>query len=103
MIGRTVGCAVAGTMMVVAGVLAQTEMSPEDVIREVGPGGHFLAQKHTARHMKEFVVAKFASDRERARKEARRLIEDHAVEPLPPAVDAALERIATATSSAAAR
>jgi trimethylamine--corrinoid protein Co-methyltransferase len=79
------------------------ETLAEDVIREVGPGGHFLAQKHTARHMKEFVVAKFASDRERARKEARRLIEDHAVEPLPPAVDAALERIATATSSAAAR
>ena len=50
--------------------------------------------------MKEFVVTKFAGDRERARQEARRLIESHAVEPLPPAVDAALEQIASATSSA---
>jgi trimethylamine--corrinoid protein Co-methyltransferase len=79
------------------------ETLAEDVIRLVGPGGHFLAQKHTVRHMKEFVVTKFAGDRERAKKEARRLIESHEVEPLPLAVDAALEQIARATSSAAAR
>ncbi len=79
------------------------ETLAEDVIREVGPGGHFLAQKHTLRHMKEFVVTKFAGDRERASKEARRLIESHAVEPLAPAVDAALEHLASTTSSAAAR
>jgi len=79
------------------------ETLAEDVIRTVGPGGHFLAQKHSVRHMKEFVVPKFAGDRERARQEARRLIESHAVEPLPPAVDAALEQIASATSSRAAR
>jgi trimethylamine--corrinoid protein Co-methyltransferase len=79
------------------------ETLAEDVIRAVGPGGHFLAQKHSVRHMKEFVVPKFAGDRERARQEARRLIESHAVEPLPSAVDAALEQIASATSSRAAR
>jgi len=74
----------------------------EDVIRAVGPGGHFLAQRHTVRHMKEFVVAKFARDQDGARKEARRLIESHAVEALPPAADAALEQIVSATASATA-
>jgi trimethylamine--corrinoid protein Co-methyltransferase len=86
---------------------AQQEVSAEtlaeDVIRQVGPGGHFLAQKHTARHMNEFVVRRFAGDPQRAKKEARRLIEGHAVEPLPPIVDAALERIATAATTVAAR
>ena len=37
--------------------LRQMEISPEtlaiDVIRAVGPGGHFLAQKHTRQHMRD--------------------------------------------------
>ncbi len=66
-----------------------------DVIGEVGPGGHFLARKHTRGHMKEILLSKFrGADREAARQEARRLIESHPVAPLPPRVDAALERLA---------
>ncbi|MEE9291681.1 MAG: trimethylamine methyltransferase family protein, partial [Acidobacteriota bacterium] len=64
-----------------------------DVIREVGPGGHYLAQRHTARHIREFSLPRFdetapvtgpgsspgdeANPRERARREARRILESH--------------------------
>ncbi len=81
-----------------------------DIIRDVGPGGHFLAQVHTARHVREFSIPRFggreasAEDRrepgappdarERARREARRLLESHAVPPLPDQLETALERIA---------
>lgn len=78
---------------------AASEVAPEtlaaDVIREVGPGGHFLSRKHTVRHIKEYVVTKYAGgDRERARQEARRLLGSHTVPPLPRRVEAALEGIA---------
>lgn len=74
------------------------EVSPEtlalDVIRQVGPGGHFLSQKHTLRHMKDYVVTKYAgAGRERALQEARRIAQSHVVPPLPPAVEAALAEI----------
>lgn len=78
------------------------ETLAEDVIARVGPGGHFLGQKHTARHVREFVVTRFAGDRKAAREQARRLLEDHALEPLPPSADAALEQIALAPAGAAA-
>jgi trimethylamine--corrinoid protein Co-methyltransferase len=84
---------------------AAPDFSPEtlavDVIREVGPGGHYLAQKHTARHMKEFLVSRFGPDRGRARQEALRLLESHVVPPLPVPVDAALDRIAASAGVAA--
>jgi trimethylamine--corrinoid protein Co-methyltransferase len=74
------------------------EVGPEtlalDVIRQVGPGGHFLAQRHTQRHMKEYVVTKYTgAGGERARREARRLVESHVVPPLPAPVEAALSEI----------
>jgi trimethylamine--corrinoid protein Co-methyltransferase len=31
-----------------------------DVVRKVGPGGHFLGQRHTTTHMKSFPISKFA-------------------------------------------
>ena len=84
-----------------------------DVVREVGPGGHFLAQRHTLTHMQSFPISKFAglsdaigdkiggdreSPHERARNEARadaqRIIETHRVEPLPEELEAALLEIA---------
>ena len=79
-----------------------------DVLREVGPGGHFLAQRHTAQHMRDFASSRFgvstggiidgperraAPARERARDEARRRIQSHEVEPLPEALEAALLEI----------
>jgi trimethylamine--corrinoid protein Co-methyltransferase len=80
-----------------------------DVLREVGPGGHFLAQRHTAQHMRDFGSPRFGvsaaeilhgperrepSAWQRARDEARRRIENHDVEPLPEALAAALLEIA---------
>ena len=80
-----------------------------DVIREVGPGGHYLAQMHTARHIREFVLPRFgeaapvtgpgsapgdeANPRERARREARRILESHQVPALPLKTQSTLEKI----------
>jgi hypothetical protein len=46
--------------------------------------------------MKGAVISRIGGDPERARKEARRLLESHAPTPMPPRVDATLERIASA-------
>jgi len=88
-----------------------------DVLRKVGPGGHFLAQRHTAQHMREFGSSRFGvsdaeiidgperrepSARQRARDEARRRIQDHAVEPLPEALESALLKIAQTDAPLAA-
>lgn len=80
-----------------------------EVIRGVGPGGHFLAQQHTRRHIREFVVPRFVetdravdperpgaareTPREQARGEALRILASHQVPPLPSPVLAALERL----------
>lgn len=100
---------------------AVQEVSAENLalgaIAEVGPGGHFLAHRHTARHIREFVVPRFAepdravdparagaaqdNPRDRARREALRLLETHQVPALPPHLDAALERIASEPARAA--
>jgi trimethylamine--corrinoid protein Co-methyltransferase len=80
-----------------------------DVIRDVGPGGQFLAHKHTIGHIREFTTQRFV-ERERAGgqddsaardpdaweqagNEARRLLDSHRVEPLPPRVRASLETV----------
>jgi trimethylamine--corrinoid protein Co-methyltransferase len=92
-----------------------------DILREVGPGGHFLAQRHTLTHMKGFPISRFAglSDRiadkaggdeacphERARREARsearHIIETHRVEPLPKELEATLLKIAEGRPRASA-
>jgi trimethylamine--corrinoid protein Co-methyltransferase len=94
------------------------ETLAQDVIADVGPGGHFLAHRHTAKHIREFVVPKFTeperavepsregvpreSARERARGEALRLLKAHTVPPLPGRVDEALERILEEPARAAA-
>lgn len=84
---------------------AAPELSPEtlalEVIAKVGPGGHFLAQKHTARHMRGFVLPRFA-DPSAARQEARRLLEAHTLPPLAASVEAALDRIVQESAAAVA-
>jgi trimethylamine--corrinoid protein Co-methyltransferase len=91
-----------------------------DVVRKVGPGGHFLGQKHTAIHMRNYPISRFvgssdavdekaSSEREspdrrmrsEARSEARRIIETHHVEPLPEELEAALLKIAERQARAA--
>ena len=91
-----------------------------DVVRAVGPGGHFLAQRHTLDHMEDFPISRFAgaSDaigektgggeespyqraRSAARSEARRIIETHRVDPLPEELETALLKIAEGRPRAA--
>ncbi len=101
--------------------VSEVEVGPEslalDVVRAVGPGGHFLAQKHTLRHMKESLVARFVEvepgtqaeteaearlgARERARREARRILDEHQVEPLPAGAVELLERLVDECPAAA--
>jgi trimethylamine--corrinoid protein Co-methyltransferase len=63
-----------------------------DAIRDVGPGGHFLASRDTLRQMREVPETRFG-DRESARREAARLMKTHEVEAFPSAINAALDEI----------
>ena len=76
--------------------LMQMEVSAEtlalDAIRNVGPGGHFLNQKHTRNHMRTSLVRgitheldennKYRDPREVARERVRWILENHQPEPL---------------------
>jgi trimethylamine--corrinoid protein Co-methyltransferase len=93
--------------------VAPEALTPEtlalDVIRDIGPGGHFLTHKHTLEHVREFVTPRFvdaerpggqddnaakgADAWEQAGDEARRLLASHRVELLPPRVEARLQSI----------
>ena len=81
----------------VGGVPVNDETLAVDLIDRVGPGGHFISTNHTRRHMREasqpqlfdrsvraFWEEAGATDlATRARNEARRVLAEHAVEPLP--------------------
>ena len=88
------------------GIVVDDETLALDVIRAVGPGGNFLAQKHTRKHMRELWVPKFMDRRpyeeweakrddarDWARAMARQILETHQPEPLDPKLSAELERI----------
>ncbi len=75
-----------------------------DVIDTVGPGGHFLAQPHTRRHMRDAVLRavsqEIAADGQHyrdpvevARERALDILEDYQPEPLAEEVRAELRRI----------
>jgi trimethylamine---corrinoid protein Co-methyltransferase len=78
-----------------------------DVIDAVGPGGHFLAQPHTRRHMRDAVVRavsqEIAADGQHyrdpidvARERAHDILEHYVPEPLPESVRDDLRGIVTA-------
>jgi trimethylamine--corrinoid protein Co-methyltransferase len=77
-----------------------------DTIGAVGPGGHFLAQKHTRKHMRTAMVpgithqmdaaGAYRDAREVAREKVRWILENHRPEPLEPAQQAELARILAA-------
>jgi trimethylamine--corrinoid protein Co-methyltransferase len=82
-----------------------------DVIDAVGPGGHFLAQPHTRRHMRDAVVRavsqEIAADGQHyrdpvevARERALDILEHYVPEPLPGDTAAELRRIVAATDVA---
>jgi trimethylamine--corrinoid protein Co-methyltransferase len=89
-----------------AGIVINTETLALDTIRSVGPGGNFLTQKHTLKHMRELWVPKYMDRRpyniweekrdgaqEWATAEARRIISTHHPEPLPQAISDELQQI----------
>jgi trimethylamine--corrinoid protein Co-methyltransferase len=88
------------------GIVVDDETLALEVIRAVGPGGNFLTQKHTRRHMRELFVPQFMDRRpynewqERrdgaadwATAKARQILETHQPEPLDPRLSAELQRI----------
>jgi trimethylamine--corrinoid protein Co-methyltransferase len=91
----------------VRGVPVTDETLAVDLIHEVGPGGEFVSAEHTYRHMREASQPRlFSRDvrevweeagstdlAERARRQAREVVAQHAVEPLPDDALAQIERI----------
>jgi trimethylamine--corrinoid protein Co-methyltransferase len=90
--------------------LMQVEVSEEtlalDAIRAVGPGGHFLAQKHTRQHLRNSLVrgvtheldgaSKYRDPHEVARDRLRWILENHQPEPLEQSQQEELARILAA-------
>ena len=84
-----------------------------DVIKEVGPGSHFLRQKHTRQHIRNFrlspVLRQKESDgsdidpRDAAIREFKRIDENHHPEPLPDEVLLELDRILASADQEAER
>jgi trimethylamine---corrinoid protein Co-methyltransferase len=77
-----------------------------DAIRAVGPGGHFLGQKHTRQHIRNSLVrgvtheldinSKYRDPREVARDRVKWILENHHPEPLEKRQQAELTRILAA-------
>jgi trimethylamine--corrinoid protein Co-methyltransferase len=84
-----------------------------DVIANVGPRGHFLAQKHTRKHIRDFRLSRLLGQtgpdgderdpREVALEEFKRLNETHHPKPLPQEVLTELDRILAAAECEAER
>jgi trimethylamine--corrinoid protein Co-methyltransferase len=79
-----------------------------DAISEVGPGGHFLGQKHTRSHLRDIWIPQLTQPRpardgapppgirQRAQAEVDRILAEHEPEPLEGAVQAELRTILNA-------
>jgi trimethylamine--corrinoid protein Co-methyltransferase len=80
------------------------------VIADVGPGGHFLSQKHTRRHLREIWIPSLTQPRplpggeslpdirQRARAEFDRILAEHEPEPLEEAAQAELRAVLKAAT-----
>jgi trimethylamine--corrinoid protein Co-methyltransferase len=92
----------------IEGIRVDPETLARDVIEKVGPGGHFLQEKHTVRHMRDELwmpglltrqhrdvwQAEGARDMaQRVRERVQGLVEGHQVRPLPDEILAALESL----------
>jgi trimethylamine---corrinoid protein Co-methyltransferase len=91
------------------GIPIDDETLALDVIQAVGPGGNFLKQKHTIRHMREVFLPQFMDRRpynewqqkgdgpsDWALAKARRILETHQPEALEPGLSAELGQIIAA-------
>ena len=90
------------------GIEVNEETLALDVIREVGPGGNFLTEKHTKKHMRELWLntlmdrrplsvgeGKRDGARDWARERARNILSTHQPEPLDSKLSEELQRIIT--------
>jgi trimethylamine--corrinoid protein Co-methyltransferase len=88
------------------GIVVDDENLALEAIRAVGPGGNFLTQKHTRRHMRELFVPEFMDRRpynewqekrdgavDWATAKARQILETHQPDPLDPKLSAEMQRI----------
>ena len=92
------------------GLAIDDEALAVDVIDAVGPGGHFLAERHTVQHMRalwqprvfdrgtweDWEAAGRPSPRDRARERARALLASHIPPPLPDGLAGELDAIVAA-------
>jgi trimethylamine--corrinoid protein Co-methyltransferase len=88
------------------GIVVDDETLALDTIKNVGPGGNFLSQKHTLEHMREIFIPQFMDrrpynvweekkddGRDWALEKARHILSSHQPEPLDPKVSTELKRI----------
>lgn len=89
------------------GIRIDKDQLAVDVIKQVGPGGHFLDSEHTFRHFRDNwqpeltdrkTHARWQADGaktmgQRAREKVSHILANHRPEPLPPAADAEIDRI----------
>jgi trimethylamine--corrinoid protein Co-methyltransferase len=91
---------------VMQGIVVDDESLALDVIRNVGPGGNFLSQKHTLKHMRDIFIPKFMDRRpynvweekkddgcDWALEKARNILKTHQPEPLEIKVSSELKKI----------
>ena len=76
-----------------------------DIISNVGPGGHFLAQKHTRKYLRELWIPNLSNPRiskgeksspdiqQRARRDFEKILKDHQPQPLEESVRQELRNI----------
>ncbi len=89
-----------------SGIPVDDETLALEAITAVGPGGNFLAQKHTRKHMREVFLPQFMDRRpyneweqkgdgaqDWALARAREILASHQPEPLDPQLSAELEQI----------
>ena len=89
------------------GMEVSDETLATDVINKVGPGGHFLAEKHSLKHIDEVWiptlmdrnrmdqwVASGSKDLvDRAREKAKKILKEHQPEPIPPDIQREIDKI----------
>ncbi len=96
------------------GIVVDDETLALEAIHAVGPGGNFLSQKHTRKHMREVYLPRYMDRRpynaweekqdgaqDWALAEARRLLAEHQPKALDPQLDKELQRIIAAVERAA--
>ncbi len=96
------------------GIVVDDETLALEAIHAVGPGGNFLSQKHTRKHMREVFMPRYMDRRpynaweekqdgaqDWALAEARRLLAEHQPKALDPQLDKELQRIIAAVERAA--